>query len=80
MNKTEALLRNAREREAIRKLPADAEIFGWNETYDSKENGNVCAIMLSKPVDGPAYKHEIGSFTEMRLESGVPGVHYWWAP
>lgn len=79
MNKTDALLSIERIREAIRLLPDDADIFGFENCYDSDCREHMTDIHLIKPVkwpevlDGREYRDWASKIIQI-----TPFVRGWW--
>ena len=79
MNKTDALLCIERIREAVRALPDDADIFGFENCYNSDFRENMTEIHLCKPVkwadvrDGREYRDWASKIIQI-----TPFVKAWW--
>lgn len=80
MNKTDSLLWAERLREAIRILPANADIYGWELAYSREANGKALSIHLSAPVDwSPVISGtHFSGWTEMKIAL-TPFATAWWA-
>ena len=80
MNKTETLLYIERLREGIRKLPEDAEIYGFDYCYHGDYKKKMASIHLMRPLEGVAAvpSTRYSGWHEMRLQL-LPDVYAWWA-
>ena len=80
MNKVETILWAERLREAIRSLPADADIFGYELRYNHATNGKILSIHLSNPIDwSPVIcAHQYSGWKEMQI-AVTPFAVAWWA-
>lgn len=80
MNKLDTILWAERLREAIRVLPPDANIFGYELRYDCATNGKILSIHLSAPVDWSPVVcvHQFSGWKEMQIVV-TPYAVAWWA-
>ena len=80
MNKTDAILWAARLHEAIRTLPADADIYGYELRYDCTAKDMILSIHLSAPVDwSPVmFVHQYSGWKQMQI-AVTPFAVAWWA-
>lgn len=80
MNKTDALLCIERIREAIRLLPDDVSIYGWQTGYNFDHGSVMTEIHLCKPVkwadvrDGREYRDWASKIIQI-----TPFATAWWS-
>lgn len=80
MDKVDALLWTQRLHEAIRTLPDDARIYGYELIYDNNAGGLHIEIHLTAPINWSAVfdgKH-FSSWIEKRI-AVTPFAFAWWA-
>lgn len=81
MNKVDSILWVERLREALRKLPEDAQVFAWDLRWsDEHPDGKVISIHLSAPIKWTAIfdGRDYGTWTEKRI-AVTPHAVAWWS-